>query len=231
MRRFLKRLRKGIKGACLTAVLATCWQVGQVAQAGLIQQFNPGDEVTVEFSGTVSPTVNNLSHLFLIYQTGTSSDDYYFTRRYLKLGDFPSGQTTAFSVLGTINYDDRIEWKVAALYGDISSGQYIEGINGVTLGSGLSDGASWDTYTYMDEPSMFNYLLNDEPQNMGYFKFFFANYNSEANFSRTMTLYDFSQASYNGQLYIESEVVPEPITIALLGTGGLVILRRRRDDD
>jgi len=123
MRRILKQLRKGLRAACVTAALATCWNVGQSAQAAL----EIGDPVSVQFSGTVSPTVSDLSHVYLIYGTGTSTYAEYGLNALL-LGDYSVGNLNTFSVQGDAVYSGHILWFVAGLYGDISSGHYSEGI-------------------------------------------------------------------------------------------------------
>jgi len=154
VRRFLKRLRKGIRTACLTAVLATCWQVGQPAQA-------LATTVPVNFSGTVSPTDNDISNLFFIYGTGYSSIGYPLGA--VKLGDFLAGETTPFSALAMVSDSATMWWYTAGLYGDISGGGYNESINGVTLGITASEGDSWSTYFSQDEATTFTHLLNDDP--------------------------------------------------------------------
>ncbi len=100
MRKFLKQLRKGLRAACVTAALATCWNVGQsVAHAG----YDIGDPVTIQFSGSISPVENNLSHVFLIYCTGTSS--WRSAMNLVEIGDFMAGQTGIFSVTGQAVYN------------------------------------------------------------------------------------------------------------------------------
>ncbi len=225
MRKILRRLRKGIKTACLTALLATCWQVGQPAQVSAATE-------TVQFSGTVSPAVNDLSHLFLIYATGVSSwiDDY----GAVKLGDFPLGQTTVFSVLSDIPYTWNLYWYTAGLYGDVSSGQYIAGENGVTLGINGTEGDSWSSYFSVSEETVFNYLLNDDveslPSHWASWNGWHVDYDCWLETAGTSILFDFSQASSNGEIYLESQIVPEPTTIVLLGAGGLFVLYRRRKE-
>ena len=46
-----------------------------------------GEEITLKIIGYVSPTENDLSHLFLVYDTGGSGDEWPFEAA--KLGDFP----------------------------------------------------------------------------------------------------------------------------------------------
>jgi len=220
MRRFLRRLRKGLKTACLTAVLATCWQVGQPAQA-------LATTVPLNFSGTVSPTANSISNLFLIYGTGFSG--VYQDFHAIKLGDFSAGQTTPFSVTGTATYDDEIYWAAAGLYGDTSGGQYTEGVNGVTLCVMAREGDPWSWKMSISEETMFQYLLNNDYENLAQDHFRTGHINPYVHVP--YDLFDFSEASINGEIYVEAEIVPEPITIILLGAGGIVVLRRRRHQD
>ena len=227
MRRILRRLRKGIKTACLTALLATCWQAGQPAQVSAAT-------VTIQFSGTVSPAVNNISHLFLIYGIGYSSIDYALSA--VKLGDFPAGETTPFTVFTTTNaYSiDNLWWYTAGLYGDISRGEYSEGINGVTLGIDALEGDPWSSYFSSSEAIIFNHLLNDNPGNLPSFgeswNGWYFSISDGLEITASSVLFDFSTASNNGQISFESQIVPEPVTIVLLGAGGPFVLYRRRNE-
>jgi hypothetical protein len=224
MRRILRILRKGIKTACLAAVLATCWQVGQPAQVSAAT-------VTLQISGTVSPTMNDLSHVFLIYGTGHSSFPLYFGT--VKLGDFSAGYTTPFTVLATAVDQDTLYWCAVGLYGDISSGQYNEGFNGVTLGIETFEGDSWEyRFPSLDEETVFNYLISDAagliPSDSWSWN---STYQASLWITDSSPLNDYSQPSSNGEIYIATEIVPEPITFLLLGAGGIYILRCRRDED
>jgi hypothetical protein len=222
MRRFFKRLRRGLKTACLAAALTTCWGIGQTAQAEL--QY--GDEITMHFTGTVSPDTNDLYQVYLLY--GTGSSDVYYGYWALKLGDFTVGGDNSFSVYGTANYHDSLFWAVAGLYGDLGGGVYEEGTNGVTLGTQVWEGLPWDEY-WVPEADMFTYLLtDDEPQlcsnadNIGGLHW------DSLETSSTYDLFDFSTASNNGQIYLESVIVPEPITVVMLGSGWLLVVASRR---
>ena len=224
MRKILRRLRKGIKTACLTALLATCWQVGRTAPVSAAT-------VTLQFSGTVSPAFNDLSHLFLIYGTGYSS---WYTIDVVKLGDFSAGQSTSFMVFADVEDEPDFRWYTAGLYGDISDGQYVEGLNGVTLGIDGAEGHSWATYFPVPEETVFNLLLNDES---GYpiprpssWSGWHEEWNENPEISGSSILFDFTTASNNGQISFESQIVPEPVTIVLLGAGGLFVLYRRRKE-
>ena len=230
MRRFFKKLRKNLRIACLAAALTTCWQVGQPASVRAAT-------VPVEFSGTVSPAENDLSHLFLIY--GSNYSGINCAAGAIKLGDFPAGQTIAFSVLElelhVLNHN-ATWWTGVGLYGDISGGQYVPGNNGVTIAFDGSEGDSWDTYFGEDEETIFNYLLNDDIENLPSFQQCFDNiwsgpYHDGWDFTDSKPLFDFSQASANGEIYIESEVVPEPLSIFLFGTGGAILIAFRRRDN
>ncbi len=226
MRRFLKKLRKGIKTACVTATLVTCWSVGQPAQVSAAP-------VEIKFSGTVSPTVNDVSHLYLIY--GSYMSGGVMDLGSTMLGDFSAGQTTAFSTTGSYyDWPRSIIWCAAGLYGDVSSGQYIEGVNGVTLGIRASEGNSWEYYHPPDEGTVFNYLLNGTIENVqpdwwGWWHGDDWWDSEELEVTETINLCDFSSASSNGSLQVEAVIVPEPITILVLGTGGIFVLRRRQD--
>ncbi len=228
MRKILRRLRKGIKTACLAAVLATCWQVGQPAEVSAAT-------VTVQFSGTVSPAVNDISHLFIIYGLGYSSIETPFGA--IQLGDFSAGQTTAFTAFTTTNAQSyyNLYWYAAGLYGDVSGEQYVEGINGVNLGITASEGDPWSSYFSSSEASIFTHLLDDNPDNIPWFTggldgWHFGGVTGGLEITDSSVLFDFSTASNNGEISFESQIVPEPVTIVLLGAGGLFVLYRRRKE-
>jgi hypothetical protein len=225
--KFLRKFRKKFKTACLTAALATCWQVGQAAKADTP---NWGDEITLQFSGTISPSTHKLSHLFLIYGTGYSG----LTNGpwVVKLGDFPAGQSSSFSVQGPALYHESLFWAVAGLYGDVSGGQHIEG-NGVTLGVVGDEGDSWEWHSYwVSEEEMFGHLINDNSAQLASDGALISWPHLERycglETSTTSDLFDFSQASNNGQMEMTSEIVPEPVSIILFGTGGLIVTALRR---
>jgi hypothetical protein len=230
MRKLLRKLRRGFKPACLTATLATCWQAGQVARADTSPP-NWGDPVTLSFTGTVSPATTSLSHVFLIYGTGYSSfDSALFS---LELGDFTAGQSSPFSVQGSAVYEDSAFWIVAGLYGDLSGGQLMEGVNGVTLGVLTTEGAPWSEFTYpYDEAAAFTGLLNDAPGNI--FSYCLHGdsrhnqYMSQLEFTGSSVLWNFSNASNNGQMEITSRIVPEPGSIVLFAIGGMIVAAWRR---
>ncbi len=223
MRRFLKRLKKGIKSACLTAALVTCWQVGQPAPALAV--------IDLKFSGEVSPTVNDVSHLWLIYGSNYTASLYDWQA--VKLGDFTAGQTSSFTVFGEVENGFNFKWGVAGLYGDTSGGQYTEGVNGVTLGlPEIDEGETWDSHVFTTIDTMFDYLLNDNGDDLAASHFMYPYYDNDFYSDGTISnLFDFSTATANGDMTLEYEIVPEPITIILLGAGGIVVLRRRRDKD
>jgi type 1 fimbria pilin len=234
MLRLLRKLRKGFKTACLTATLATCWQIGQAAKADTSSP-NWGDEVTYKFTGTVSPSTNGLSHMFLIYGTG-SSGTIDFPLGFISLGSFQANQTTSFSALGNARYNEFVWWCTAGLYGDTSSGQYIEGTNGVTLGILASEGDSWDLRSPIlgGEANAFTCLLNNTPENMTIWEYVEQGWHVDEPGTTVLNtssdLFNFSQATGNGQIEFTIEIVPEPVSIVLFGTGGMIItaLRRRQ---
>ncbi len=226
MRKFLKQLRKGLQTACVTAALATCWQIGQPANASATIE-------TVRFSGIISPTTHDLSHVYLIYGTGYSS--IYGDLHSVKLADLMvGGQDNSFSVLADVEDETSLWGYVAALHGNVSGGQYIENTNGVALGIAATEGNSWEqSYSYsMDESTAFGHLLNDNPELLPDFYWGWDgwdwNYGNGIEINESKNLYTFSSASHAGEIHIQSEIVPEPITLLLFGSGGLVILRRKK---
>jgi len=81
---------------------------------------------------------------------------------------------------------------------------------------------------------MFNYLLNNDVSNLSIeqydsdlYGYDYADFDS-INVERD--LYSFSEISENGRVNISFEIVPEPMTVLLFGSGGLVVLRRRRKE-
>ena len=226
MRKFLKQLRKGLRAACVTAALATCWNVGQsVAHAG----YDIGDPVTIQFSGSISPVENNLSHVFLIYCTGTSS--WRSAMNLVEIGDFMAGQTGIFSVTGQAVYNYELYCLVAGVYGDISGGEYIEGVNGVTF----SESGSWIWSSVgVTEETMFDYLVNDNEaalMGLAHDQYYSYEYFWQLEQTRTCDLYDFSGPVANGSAQITTTIVPEPITILLFGSGGAIVLCRKRKSE
>jgi hypothetical protein len=229
MLKFLRKFRKKFKTACLTAALATCWQVGQAAKADTL---NWGDEVTIRFSGTVSHSTTNLSHMYLIYGTG-SSGGIEFPMGFIKLPNIEAGQVTGFNVLGNTPYANFIWWYTAGLYGDTNGG-YNGSTNGVTLGIWANEGDSWQyRVPGMDEATAFTYLLNDTPENLPAWQDWHQGWHINEFYDPPVIetagdLYDFSTAAKNGQIELKMEVVPEPVSIILFGTGGMIIVALRR---
>jgi hypothetical protein len=230
MLKFLRKIRKGFKTACLTAALTTCWNVGQTAKADWA-------EVTFKVTGTVSITEKNVSNLYLLYGLNNS-----YVREFalLNLGNFSAGVAKDFSVNMAVLYDEaffdsddrNMYWQGVGLYGDISSGTYTEGINGVTLGINAAVGDSWSTYCGYSEGYIFSQLLNNAPGFLKGDSYFYPWYSSGEfqgqDINLTIDLYDFSDASYNGQIQFNAEVIPEPVSIVLFGTGGMIVVALRR---
>jgi len=229
MRKFMKQLRKGLRTACVTTALATCWQIGQPTDVSAAIE-------TVRFSGTISPTSHSLSHVFLIYGTGYSSLEN--DLRSVKLADIVvGGQDNVFSVLAEIEDETSLWWYVAGLHGNVGGGQYIENTNGVALGIQATEGNSWEqSYSHsMDENTAFGHILNDNPELLPDFYWGWDgwdwNYGNGIEINESKNLYTFSSATEAGQIQIQSEIVPEPITILLFGSGGFVVLCRRRKEE
>ena len=228
MRNLSRTIRMTLKPACLTATLVTCWQVGQEAKADTSLPNYFGEQIAIQFQGTVSPSTQNLSHMFLIYGTGTSSS-ILFPLNNVSLGNFQAGQNTSFSVVGN-GYDSGcIWWYVAGLYGDTSSGQYTEGVNGVTLGIWGAEGDPWDLRVPIPEATAFTYLLNDTPENLPPWQSWDQRWTLMGlEGSATIPLFNFSNASLNGELQVNIEIVPEPAGILWFGTGAMVLAASRR---
>jgi len=232
MKRLIRRLRKGVKTACLTAVLVTCWGVGQSVKATP----NFGDQVVVKCNGTISPTTNDLSHVYLLYATGSSG---WFGKFFVGLGNIIAGHSVPFVCNVDTEYYWDVGWAILALYGDTSGGQYDENLNGVTVTfySPSFEGQTWTNVfgSHREEEDWFDCLFNDDISGLdtllcsGYYGC--PNpYNSDSylDFDDSGHLFDFSTASYNGTVDIHSEIVPEPVTVLLVGAGGIIVWRRRR---
>lgn len=231
MKRLIRRLRHKMKAACVVAAVVTCWNVGQPANA----DYSPGETVNVHFSGSIAPTVNDLKHVYLIYGTGYSGLESDLSA--LFLGDFVAGNTTPFNAYGVAEYNQATHWGILGLYGDISGGIYDGEINGVTVALDWSaEGRGWSNAFYQSneaEESLFNYLYTkDTATLLSYlddkYEFMCSDYEGYLEFSNTVSLYDFSEASNNGSVALNSEIVPEPITVLLVGAGSLMVLRRKR---
>ena len=231
MRKFLKKLRKGLKTACLAAALTTCWNVGQIAKADY-----GWDELNLKVTGTILPTENNVSNLYLLYGLNNS---YVHTFSVISLGDFPAGVTSDFSIYITVPYDEdlftgddrKMYWEAVGLYGDISGGVYDEGLNGVTLGVDCTVGDPWSSHCWRDEGIVFDGILNNGQDYLLWSYYFSPWYYDDfedqyANLA--IDLFDFSTASRNGQIQFEVQVVPEPVSIILFGIGGLTVIAMRR---
>ena len=82
---------------------------------------------------------------------------------------------------------------------------------------------------------MFDHLINDNETQLSNDAYdirgAFNAVTSYLETSQTIDLFNYSPASNNGQMSFQSTVVPEPISIVLFGTGGLivVVLRRRNE--
>ena len=220
MRKFLRMLRKGFKTACLTTALVTCWNIGHATPAIAAPAY--GEEVTMKFSGTISPTANDLSNVYLIYCTGTSSSR--TDMNAIALGDFTAGQTGAFSVTGQALFNQTAYCLVAGVYGD-DVGVTLN-INGPTW--------IWDSLGVTEE-TMLNYLINDDMLALegmlhnGYYNYTYFSYLEG---TRSINLYDYSSPSANGTGEITTEIIPEPASLLLFGTGGYIISRfQRRNED
>jgi len=234
MRKFLRRLKKGFKTACLTTALVTCWNIGHSTPVNAALNF--GDPITMKFSGTVSPATNDISNLYLIlvYGSGSSSIGRHFSA--VKLGDFTANQTTAFTVYDDTIYRYSLYWATAGLYGDTSGGQYNANINGVTIAKpGIDPGESWDSHMFTNINTMFDYLLNDNEAQLAQYHCKYFYYDDDYDYTssgETVPLYDFSTATANGEMFIQYEIVPEPTSLVLFAAGVYIFSRyRRRDED
>lgn len=234
MRRLIKKFRKSLKTMCLSAAMVTCWGIGQSTQASLIPPIpiSNNDEVMVRFSGTVTPTTHNLTKLYLIYGTGLSS--WIWGPWRLLLGNFPAGVTTPYSVTGPAGTSDDVYfWMVVGLYGDVSSGQYDMGnTNGVTVSLDSSgEGKSWSyLFGLPDEETVFDNLINQDTETLlawgNQVNKFQDAISTDMVFTDSSVLYNFSLASPNGTIEIQSQIVPEPMSIVFIGIGGILVWRR-----
>ena len=228
MLKFLRKIRKGFRTACLTVALTTCWGIGQTAQAAW-------DTVTFKLTGTVSPTQHNISNLYLLYGI-----NYSFVHEYtfVNLGNFTTGVTSDLSLYMTVPYDEsmfdspdkNMYWEAVGLYGDIS-GDYNDQINGVTLGINAAEGDPWSLYSGRDEGYVFDQLKNNSEDYLSWTSGFYPWHPIDfqyQSFNLTINLFDFSNASPNGQIQLNAEVVPEPISIVLFGGGGMFVIAFRR---
>lgn len=215
-----KRVRKQLKTACITAALVTSWQAGEQAKAN----YTYGDNVTLRFSGIVSPSNSNVQHLKLLYGTGYSSCEQFRT---IDLGDFGAGQPTTFSVTTQATMNTSLFWYVFGTYGDISSGQYISGLNGVTLVSQISETLPWSEISNTPETEAFGAILAGTYKNSFWEHDMYCEFFTDLSFTTTGDIISYSQPVNNGQFTLTSQVIPEPFTILLLGTGGVFLLRRR----
>jgi hypothetical protein len=134
--------------------------------------------------------------------------------------------------------DSDLHWFAAGLYGDTSNNQYDGNINGVTASIRADEGDSWSTFFDVDESIIFDNILNDDVEALTEYISPFQYKNScwqyeEFSYpSKTLTdqadLWNFSQAVNNGLIQFEAEIVPEPITLVLLGGGWIFVVASRR---
>ncbi len=241
MRKFFKRLRKGLQVTCISVTMITCWSAGQSAQAAISpQKSSASNQKMIHFSGLVAPTENDISHLYLLYGTaGSGSLDY--GPYIVYLGEtFAEDEVTSYSAYTEeipSNYHNYSKaWMVVGLYGDISSDQY-DGLghtNGVTvsLNSSYAD-TSWShIFGLPDEETIFDSILNGETESLLAWAASVGKWASMSVDVDYNNMYDFSTAAYNGEIEIHADIVfvPEPLTVFLVGAGGVIAWRRKRGD-
>jgi len=113
----------------------------------------------------------------------------------------------------------------------------------VTLGIDGSEGNLWSSYFSLSQADIFNYLINDNsdilvsdssyPNNFlwDWNGWHWNGYESGLEITDSSILFDFSQASDNGTIDLTTQNIPEPVTIILLGTGGVFVLWRKRGEE
>lgn len=230
-----KTTNQTVKTLCLGVALVTAWGVGQAEGATAL-----GDEYT--FSGSIEPSVSDLSNLYILYGTGFSASLTFFDT--ISLGSVSAGNTLPFSEKAYVEYGNDNGLIVIGTYGDTSGG-FNDSVNGVTIamdsfyGQGVPPNYqlpaydNWTDFFSTDESDVFGYLTSGDSEGLETFygNELYTSYDqlfvySETPVTENRILLNFSDVTDGGGATITT-VVPEPSTMMLTALGLLALFGRR----
>ena len=221
-----------IKSACASAVVATCWGIGQQAEAQLVIGFE--DNFLLEVSSSTG-----ISDLVLIYGNASSgfisTNDLFFE----PLPDITSGSLSQTVFLsGPFIIDDLFQAAPEELVYTII-GNYSDPTNldpneqsGVGIGIGSFQNIIGDEFSEVfssfTETEIIDALVNENFTTLGNF---FVDAHDDGlvifnDFQDSGALINFSQANTVGSVSLSP--IPEPGSLALLIAGGLLAVSRRK---
>jgi hypothetical protein len=199
------RLLHALRSACLATAVVTAWGAA------------PASATSVDAVGTISPTVQGLTDVYLLY--GTNCSGSFCSGFAVRLPDAPAGVATPFDVpLADAGFGDQ--WMIAAgvpgptqvgatfaAPGPVGS-PWVFSTSEVTIAAALSAG---------DTATLASWFQSE------------AGAIASVGFGSGGAIVDFSNGVANGTAFADVVVVPEPETLALVAFGsGLLLLRRRR---
>ncbi len=218
-------LNKNLKAACAATAVATCWGVGQQAQALVVIE-------PMGISGTISPTTKGLTHVYLFYASNASG----FMQNFA-LPDAPAGVTTSYFVNAALTGSPET-YTIMGVY-DKTAGLISISLGGINA-IGNSFDATFDSPGFdFTEATIASALIsgnlgqgNDAGSPAQLAQTLSFNQNGYGTFNVTTpktgevsTLISFSDGALDGSAFA---AVPEPGAAGLVGLGGLVLLFRRR---
>ena len=223
-----------LKSTCAAAAVATCWGVGQQAEAGISIADIIEDNFLLEVSSST-----NITDLVLIYGNAASgsisTNDLFFE----SLPDITTGSLSetvflngSFFIDGLFQASpDELVYTIIGNYSDPTNPD-IDEQSGVGIGIGSFEGIIGDEFSDVfptfAETDIIDALATDNFETLGDF-FVEAHDNNLVIFNDDQdsgALINFSQANNVGTVSLSP--VPEPGSVALLIAGGLLTASRRK---
>lgn len=223
-----------LKSTCAAAAVATCWGVGQQAEAGISIADIIEDNFLLEVSSST-----NITDLVLIYGNAASgsisTNDLFFE----SLPDITTGSLSqtvflngSFFIDGLLQASpDELVYTIIGNYSDPTNPD-IDEQSGVGIGIGFFEGIIGDEFSDVfptfAETDIIDALATDNFETLGDF-FVEAHDNNLVIFNDDQdsgALINFSQANNVGTVSLSP--VPEPGSVALLIAGGLLTASRRK---
>ena len=171
-------------------------------------------------SGQIAPTTNSLTHVFLFYNIGgsTNNDDV----QAVALPDAPAGVVTPFEVTGPVMPDDQSQYTIVGVYDVVGSGVSVA-LNpaseadalGKTFGAVFGDFSESDIAgelqsggQFFDMRTLFAGVLKGPSTGFPIVDF--------TSLGDPSTIIDFTSGTLNGSAFVQPGPIPEPTTIAML---------------